>query len=441
MVEKTLKRTQSLCPTCLKVIDASVVSRSRAVYLEKICPEHGATALRIWPDVDHYQWIMSFDFPPVPPRLTIRSGRDCPHGCGLCAHHLRRPTLVEIEVTRRCNLRCPVCFMSAEGNQADLSLEALRSMYASIFEEIGDVSLQITGGEPSVRRDLPDIIRLGRSVGFSAIEINTNGLAIAGQPGLLASLKEAGATGIYLQFDGLTAGVYSRLRGVNLLEEKLKVVECCRKTGIQAVLAMTVIRGQNDDQVGTVLDFALQNIDVVAGLALQPAFVSGRFEVGEREPLTMGDVIFLLALQSGGRIDPFDLWPLGCSHPLCSVGTYLVRKEGRGFFPVSRLISPKDYLREFSPDSPQGAVFADILDQRHECDGKGLSVVIMNYMDARTMDLQRLRECSMTVKTPDGGTVPFCLYHLTNTKGERGYEEPFVNGPYAARNERGLHGR
>ncbi len=232
-----------------------------------------------------------------------------------------------------------------------------------------------------------------------------------------------------MQFDAMSPEVYVRIRGADLLAEKLSAVERCREAGIQVVLAMTVIKGINEGEIGKVLDFALQNIDVVAGLALQPAFFSGRFEVEMPDRLSMGDVIFLLAEQSGGLIGPYDLWPLGCSHPLCSAGVYLVESEGKGFLPSTRLISREEYMSEFDPDSPQGSVFADLLAGREAYTGKGLSIVIMNYMDAWSMDFERLqecsmtvkterlRECSMTVKTADLRTVPFCAYHLTNGKG------------------------
>jgi uncharacterized radical SAM superfamily Fe-S cluster-containing enzyme len=418
MTETTFNRaTRSLCPVCLRAIDGRIVSRGKAVYLEKTCPEHGLTEGRIWPDKDHYEWMQDFRLPAARPEITREPVGDCPRGCGICTGHRRKTTLVEMELTRRCNMRCPVCFMGAQeelGEPDDLDLETIRSMYTSIHEEMGpDVSIQLTGGEPTIRGDLAEIVRLGASMGFSAIEINTNGLAISRNPDLPASLKEAGASGIYLQFDGLTPEVYSRIRGADLLADKLRVVENCRKAGIQVVLAMTVIRGINEAEIGKVLDFALQNIDVVAGLALQPAFASGRFEVERPDPLSMGDVIFLLAEQSNGLMGPHDLWPLGCSHPLCSAGVYLVESEDKGFIPFTRLISREEYVSEFDPDSPQGSVFADLLAGREDYAGRGLSIVIMNYMDAWTFDLERVRECSMTVKTPDLRTVPFCAYHLT----------------------------
>jgi 7,8-dihydro-6-hydroxymethylpterin dimethyltransferase len=240
-------------------------------------------------------------------------------------------------------------------------------------------------------------------------------------------LKEAGASGIYLQFDGLTAEVCRSIRGADLLADKLRVIEGCREAGLQVVLAMTVIKGINEGEIGKVLEFALQNTDVVAGLALQPAFFSGRFEVEMADRLSMGDVIFLLAEQSGSLIEPYDLWPLGCSHPLCSAGVLLVENKGKDFVPSSRLISREEYLREFDPNSPQGSVFADLLAGKDAYTARALSIVVMNYMDAWSLDFERLQECSMTVKTADLRTVPFCAYHLTNVKGE--YQSAFKRIP------------
>jgi hypothetical protein len=134
----------------------------------------------------------------------------------------------------------------------------------------------------------------------------------------------------------------------------------------------------------------------------------------------MGDVIFMLAGQSNGLIDPYDLWPLGCSHPLCSCATLILNHRGTDT-PFTRLITPQEYVEQFNPESPQGSVFADIAARRFPEAGNGLSVVIMNYMDAVNMDLKRLRECSMTVTMADGRMIPFCSYHLTDANGRRFY--------------------
>jgi len=414
-----LSRTLSVCPVCLQVVEANLISKDNAVYLTKECHEHGASELKVWPDVEHYRWMNSFAFPLVLPKVVTSFEQGCPRDCGPCIRHLRKPTLVEIEVTRRCNLRCPVCFMSADVAEADISLPALEQIFHKIREQAGtEPGIQITGGEPTVRRDLPEIVRLGREAGFEGIEVNTNGIVISRDFEYLLRLREAGLTGIYLQFDGLTSPLYSQIRGADLLATKLQAIENCRRAGLQVVLAMTVIDGTNLDQVGDVLRFALKNVDIVAGLALQPAFTSGRFEVGQPRRLSMGDIIFTLADQCPDLISPYDFYPLGCAHPLCDCGTYLVRKAD-GFVPITREISPAQYRAAFDSNSPQGSAFRDILVARSGEDVEGLSLVIMNYMDAGTMDLERLRECSMLVAVPDGRMLPFCSYHLTGCNGQR----------------------
>ena len=421
--DAVLDHTESVCPECLRVVKAQVTVRGQAVYMEKNCPNHGGFTTYLWPDVEHYLWMKSFHFPCLKPESPLPSGKGCPEDCGPCTSHLRHPTLVEIEVTQHCNERCPVCFMSAESAPAtippDPDLAELAEVYRSILTKTGpQTSIQLTGGEPTVRADLPEIVRLGREIGFAAIEVNTNGVVLARNPELALLLFDAGVSGIYLQFDGLTGEVYEKIRGKNLFADKLKAIENCRAAGVQVVLAMTVIAGVNQDQMGDVLRFALQNRDVIAGIAYQPAFGSGRFDLSAERKLTMGDVAFLLAEQSGGLLEPYDLWPLGCSHPLCDSATYLVEKQGK-VEPLTRSLSSSEYHTHFSPESPQGSVFPDIAARLFPDLMPGLSIVVMNFMDCMSMDLKRLRECSMTVTGPDGRIVPFCGYQLTDIRGKK----------------------
>lgn len=412
-----LDYTESVCPTCLNVIAAQVVVQDNAVYLQKVCPEHGPVTVYLWPDADHYRWMNDFRLPYHHPGSHTAARQGCPQDCGLCSAHLRHPTLVEIEVTHRCNISCPVCFMAAGAAPAaalpDPDLQAIESMYRAILEKNGpQTSIQLTGGEPTTRSNLPEIVALGRKVGFAAIEVNTNGVVLGRDPVYVRRLAEAGISGIYLQFDGLTRPVYEKIRGQDLLDVKLQAIEHCRAAGVQVVLAMTVIGGINHDQMGAVLNFALENREVVAGVAYQPAFTSGRFDIRVERRLTMGDVAFLLAKQSQGLIEPYDLWPLGCSHPLCSSATYIVEEQGT-LKPLTRLITSREYRDQFDHHSPQGSVFGDIAARKFPGLDQGLSIVVMNYMDALSMDLKRLKECSMMVAMEDGRLVPFCAYQLT----------------------------
>jgi hypothetical protein len=379
--------------------------------------------------------------------------------------------------------------MSAEADYTDVPLDKLSDFYEAIASTAGtETGVQITGGEPTVRADLPEIIRRGRDRGFWGVEVNTNGLVISQDNGYLESLVEAGLTGIYLQFDGVTAEPYKKIRGADLLATKLRAVERCREVGVQVVLAMTIVSGINSDEVGAVIAYALENVDIVAGVALQPAFTSGRFDAKRVEPLSMGDAIALLDAQTNGLIRSEDIWPLGCSHPLCDTGTLLVPGELTGdvsvsegaeaegargtvltedegvrgtynvtpsgvklyvpltpsssvntvpllpeepkalepspvntYIPVTRDLTREEYLELYNPDSPQGSVFHDIVHKKGLSPERGLSVIIMNYMDALTMDLERIEECSMFVTMPDGRLLPFCSYQLTNCTGQRLY--------------------
>ena len=426
-----LHNTVALCPECLKELKADVYAADdKSVWMARTCPEHGEYKTRIWPDVDHYRWLTAQAMPKTAPRNTIPCTAPCPFGCGTCSRHERRGTLLEIEVTWMCNLRCPVCFMSADTEEHDPTIQEIGAMYDVIADAVGtDGAMQLTGGEPTCRKDLPEIIRMGREKGFWGIELNTNGLVIASRPGYLEKLRDAGVTGLFLSFDGLTGDVYETTCGRDILDIKLRCVERCREAGVQVVLCMTILAGVNDDQLGDVLRYACENSDVVAGLALQPAFTSGRFDARQAMGMTAGDTIFKLAEQSQGLIDVQDIWPLGTSNPLCDTGVFLVKgpapdgvpEHESGFWPATKFMTVEDYHAGFSPDSPQGSVFLDILAKKGIYVADGLSIVIMDYMDAYTMDIQRLRECSMMVTVPSGQAIPFCSYHLTDAKGCRVY--------------------
>lgn len=427
-VRRPLHETTALCPQCFRELKTQVYADADdVVWMARTCPDHGETVTRLWQNAEHYEWIRTHGFPKVRPQNTLPCTEPCPFGCGTCARHERKGTLLEIEVTRNCNLHCPVCFASAETGESDPTIEEISAMYDTIANAVGiDGAVQITGGEPTCRKDLPQIIRMGREKGFWGIEVNTNGLVIAARDGYLESLVEAGLTGVYLSFDGLTGDVYEGTCGRDILDVKLKIIERCRECCIQVVLSVAVVAGLNDNQLGDLLRFAMENSDVVAGIALQPAFTSGRFDARRSMPMTAGDVIEKFVAQSDGLLDLYDIWPLGTSSPLCDTGVFLLHDEERathpsGFVPASRFITTDEYHAGFNPDSPQGSVFYDILTAKGVPVSDGLSIIIMNYMDAITMDTQRLRECSMMVTTPSGLAIPFCSYHLTDANGCRIY--------------------
>lgn len=214
MTKELIHNVHALCPHCLETLPAEVYADDEGkVWMDRTCPEHGLTHTYVWPDAEHYQWLRSMHSETTAPKwreYPIEGA--CCKSCGLCARHLRRGTLVEIEVTRRCNAKCPVCFMSADFPTDGISFEEIEGLIKTLAEKVGpETGLQITGGEPTVRKDLPDIVAKAREYGFTGIEINTNGIVIGRSPEYLEKLVAAGITGIYLSFDGIDEMPYESI--------------------------------------------------------------------------------------------------------------------------------------------------------------------------------------------------------------------------------------
>ena len=169
----------------------------------------------------------------------------CPFDCGLCSAHAQRTCTALVEVTERCNLCCPVCFADSGGNTPDPDLETLRRMFSRIMDRTGGCNLQLSGGEPTVREDLLDIVRAAGKAGFSFVQLNSNGLALAREPELAHLLKDAGLSSVFLQFDGVTDAVFRRLRGRDLLEVKCRAVENLAAAGLGVVLVLIIGHGMN----------------------------------------------------------------------------------------------------------------------------------------------------------------------------------------------------
>src|SRR3990170_1531841 len=142
-----------------------------------------------------------------------------------------------MEVTNRCNIRCPICFSSSgEGADSEPDLATVERMYRTIIDSGGPFPLQLSGGEPTLRDDLPEIVALGKHMGFEMIQINTNGIRFAEDPEYLAKIKKNGASSLYLQFDGVTDDVYEALRGAPLADVKVRAIDNCATIGLGVVL-------------------------------------------------------------------------------------------------------------------------------------------------------------------------------------------------------------
>jgi uncharacterized radical SAM superfamily Fe-S cluster-containing enzyme len=474
------KRVESLCPEpgCGKVIMARLFEEQGKVYMEKTCPEHGYVRDLYWSDVDLYLKAERWEFGDGR-GLSNPNTRNvsCPSDCGICNRHTSHTVLGNIDLTNRCNLTCPICFANANvtGRVYEPSREQIREMLQLYRNErpIAGRVVQFSGGEPTIHPDFFDILRDARDMGYSHLQIASNGIKLANQD-FADQAAEAGLHTIYLQFDGLDDSVYKRTRGRELLATKLKAVESIRKSGMKIVYVPTIAGGINEDQVGKILQFAIDNIDVSSGISYQPVAITGRISYEEREKLrfTITDLTRAIDEQTGyTRKD--DWYPLSLvspiskvisavrgsdtvhitCHPHCSLGTYLAIEPGTGRpVPITRFIDVEGLFQELDAqadkitsarfkrlsqttavhqlrkyfrrgEAPKGLDFSTFL---RSLDGmfdkdvgrnpkagtyKLLLVAGMHFMDGYNYELERVRRCVIHYATPAGRIIPFCAYN------------------------------
>jgi uncharacterized radical SAM superfamily Fe-S cluster-containing enzyme len=266
-------QTESLCPHCFRRIPAYRISENNSVFLVKKCPECGDLGRTLlWKNLPwtYEQWSHNARAGEISPH--------CPFECGICTNHKQETCSAIIEVTGQCNLRCPVCFADA-GNapSGDPDLNQIRRDLQTVLNVSGPHPIQLSGGEPTLRDDLPQIVALARSMGFEHIQINTNGIRLAQEPDYGLALKQAGSTLIFLQFDGVSDDVYRKIRGDDLLSSKLKAIHCCAELKLGVILVPTIVKGVNDSQIGAIIQLAKRWIPTVKGVHFQPATCLGRF--------------------------------------------------------------------------------------------------------------------------------------------------------------------
>jgi uncharacterized radical SAM superfamily Fe-S cluster-containing enzyme len=442
---EALPGTQSLCPVCLRSLPARREARGHEVWLLKHCPEHGAFETLIWrgpPDM------RTWSRPKIPysggPR-QIQGDRGCPWDCGLCSRHSQRTCTAVLEVTSRCDLGCPVCFASsrvAAPAAADPSKEHLRDILERVHARTGGCNLQISGGEPTMRADLPELVEAARLAGFGFVQLNSNGVNLAADPELALRLAGAGLSSLFLQFDGLRPSDHLALRGRDLSVVKRRAVENAGRAGLGVVLVPTIKAGVNGGQLWEMVRFGLKHSPVVRGVHFQPMAFLGRYPEAPdpKARVTLPQIMRGLDEQSGGKIKMVDFSPPGCEHSLCSFSArYLVNPDksltrlgacqacGAPPQPAVRgaLRSIGATARQWSGQSQSSLIppvpapqdddpFASFLQRVRT---HGFTVSGMAFQDAWTLDLERLRGCCIHVAADEGRLVPFCAYNLSAANG------------------------
>ncbi|MGD8454579.1 MAG: radical SAM protein [Phycisphaerae bacterium] len=428
------KTVETLCPECSCLILGRYYIRNDAVWIEKTCPEHGYFRDKISSDVGLYLRATRAGFQDERGvhRPQVTAGNACPTDCGLCNQHHSTTCLAQIDLTNRCNLTCPVCFASA--NQAGYVSEPDFDMVVEMLQSLRELhphpatAVQFTGGEPTIHADFHRLVKKANEMGFTHVQIATNGITHANLEFAERS-AEAGLHTLYLQFDGLDDAMYRKLRAEPLLEKKLAVVENCRRTGMKICLVPTIVNDFNRDQVPKIFNFAVQNADVISGIAYQPVTFTGRISRQdlEKKRYTLGDLAHDIAACSGADIER-DFQPLNTVAPLsrmlqtidgkpkirpschsdCAFGSYYFVTADRQAIPIPKLFNYLRLMHGFNE-------FADRIERRRPNKRA-------NWLDKLSLALLFLRTYRWTER--DFRVTPFtflnALRGMTNKHEGRG---------------------
>jgi hypothetical protein len=400
---------------------------------------------------------------------SIATSNNCPSACGLCSNHRSGTLLANIDLTNRCNLDCDFCFANARAcgfvyepdfNEIVRMMELLRAE-----KPVPTPAVQFSGGEPTMRDDLIEIIKKAKEVGFPQVQIATNGVRIARDRGFVQNLKDAGLNTVYLHFDGITTDANP------FLKTHVKAIENMKSVGLGCVLVPTVIRGRNDSQLGAIIHFAADHIAVVRGVNFQPvAFTGAASDEDLKNRITIPEVLAGIEDQTLGVIKKDDFYPVPCvlpfsdlveaytgkpqvrftAHQHCGAATYVfVTKEG--IVPVNRMVDVDSLFESIEKmaetlkkggtinkykaliegvksmhdsvkkgEQSNTAEFWKLIgktligqnfDALREFHWNALFIGTMHFMDRYNYDLERVQRCCIHYATPDGRLIPFCTYN------------------------------
>jgi uncharacterized radical SAM superfamily Fe-S cluster-containing enzyme len=468
-----VKKTRSLCPTCNTVIDAEIVEEEGKIWIQRTCPEHGQFRNLYWSDAAMYHRFDKFNAigNGIANPQNIAPPESCPTACGICNNHHSQTLLANIDLTNRCNLDCDFCFANAracgfiyEPDFADIvkMLQMLRNE-----KPVPVPAVQFSGGEPTMRDDLVEIIRKAKELGFPQVQIATNGVRLAKEPEFAWQLKDSGLNTVYLHFDGVSKATNPNLQ----IHEK--AIENLKKAKLGVVLVPTVIRGKNDGEIGDIIRFAIKNIDVIRGVNFQPVAFTGAASDDDVKKLriTIPDVLAAVESQMNGILKKDDFYPVPCvlpfsdlveaytgrpqvrftAHQHCGAATYVFVQPDGSVVPVNRMVNVESFfesITQMAETIKKGGTinkYKALLEgvrNMHDSVKKGeqgnttefwkmigktligqnfealrefhwnaLFIGTMHFMDRYNYDLDRVSRCCIHYATPDGKLVPFCTYN------------------------------
>src|SRR5512141_1129873 len=294
------RETDSLCPVCVREarqeildgkrdykelltkkigeIKAAIIERDGKILMVKDCPQHG-----------HFEDVMAIDtaffrhLEETFPGSDIRSHADEKlHNHGTSTVKYGRGSVLTVDLTNRCNMMCDPCFMDANqvGFVHELTWEEIKMVLdnAITIKPKRQMSVQFSGGEPTLSPYFLDAVAYARKVGYNSVQAATNGIEFAKSPEFCKQAAEAGLRYAYLQFDGIGNAANSHRAVGNLFDVKLRAIENLHNAGVEIVPVTTIVNGVNNEQVGRIIQFALDNPKTISFLSFQPVSFTGRDE-------------------------------------------------------------------------------------------------------------------------------------------------------------------
>ncbi|MDE1851376.1 MAG: radical SAM protein [Candidatus Micrarchaeota archaeon] len=470
-----LERTKTVCPECKLIVDGVIYKDGENVMIRKTCEEHGMTVEKYWEDYEMYVKMRNynyygrgFDNPNY-----INKGENCPFDCGICERHKSHTGLANVVITNRCHLSCWYCFFYAK--EGEPIYEPTRDEIGKIFKvlrtqkPIPANALQITGGEPTMRSDLVQIVQMAKDAGFDQIQLNTTGINIGANPTEAMRLKHAGVSCLYMSFDGVS----KRANPKNHWEVP-STLEACRKANLGVVMVPTVIRGINDHELGDMINFALNNIDIVKAVNFQPVSLVGRMpsRLREKQRISIPGAIKQIEEQTDGVITKEDWFSVpyvgGINkfiealsgeykydlsiHFACGAGCYLFLDNNNKIVPLTRFIDAPGLMEHLQASinemdgkgklqrrlialkaitginryidkskQPKSLNFSKLfmsLILKHDFATmskfqlKSLFLGMMHFQDEYTYDIKRVEKCDIHYAMPDGRVLPFCTFNV-----------------------------
>ncbi|XRE43612.1 MoaA/NifB/PqqE family radical SAM protein [Tenacibaculum discolor] len=446
--------TLSLCPECLKRVDAKIVFEDDKVYMLKRCREHGNSKVLIADDIEYYKNIRNYNKPSeMPYMFNTKTDYGCPYDCGLCPDHEQHSCLTVVEVTDRCNLTCSTCYAGSSPTYGrHRTLEEVKAMLDAVVknEKEPDV-VQISGGEPTIHPQFWEILDYAKSLPIRHLMLNTNGIKIAKDLAFAERLKTYTPDfEVYLQFDSFEDSVLRELRGADLNEIRKQALENLNKLNLSTTLVVTLQKGLNDHEIGKVIDYALQQ-KCVRGVTFQPTQIAGRLESfnPETDRMTLTEVRRKIM----GQTDVFntdDLIPVPCNPDALVMGYAL--KLGGEVFPLTRYINPNDLLDNskntiiYEQDEALHGKMIDLFSTGNSVevaeenlksimcclpniDAPELGydnlfrVIIMQFIDAYNFDVRAVKKSCVHIVDKDNKIIPFETMNLFYRDDKKEYLE------------------